>query len=195
MNFTQKYTLTTVTLFSLLNSSLRVIVSFQFILIFAIIDYGQPQYGDYVYPEWAQLIGWLVFLLVIGWIPGVAIYQICKQNGNIKQVIYSQIPPDLKKNCGSIRLNVLFLCNYNWVWDCIVTKVIKLSCRQFILWIFYTILSFQFVNVVIIIVFVVSPQCHSRPFPFQVLDLKLSLICHYNSYYKIIFTNIFGLFI
>ena len=59
---------------------------FQFILIFAIIDYGQPQYGEYVYPGWAQLIGWLVFGCVIGWIPGVAVYQVCKQKGSIQQV-------------------------------------------------------------------------------------------------------------
>ena len=61
-------------------------ICFQFILVFSFIDYGQPQYGNYIYPGWAQLIGWLICVCVMIWIPVVAIFQTCKQKGSIKRV-------------------------------------------------------------------------------------------------------------
>ena len=59
---------------------------FQFIFMFAIIDYGPPEYGSYLYPQWAQLLGWLTSASILAWIPGIAIYEVCRQEGDIKQV-------------------------------------------------------------------------------------------------------------
>ena len=58
--------------------------------MFAIIDYGPPEYGSYLYPQWAQLLGWLTSASILAWIPGVAIYEVCRQEGGIKQVRYKQ---------------------------------------------------------------------------------------------------------
>ena len=61
---------------------------FQFIFVFAMIDYGPPEYGSYLYPQWAQLLGWLTSASILAWIPGVAIYEVCRQEGGIKKVRY-----------------------------------------------------------------------------------------------------------
>ena len=38
---------------------------FQFILIYSWVDYSEVTYGDYVYPQWAAGLGWLMTLAVV----------------------------------------------------------------------------------------------------------------------------------
>ncbi|CAG0900084.1 unnamed protein product [Cyprideis torosa] len=47
---------------------------FQGILIFSLVDYTPAKYDDYVYPGWAQCLGWFMALISIAMIPIFAIY-------------------------------------------------------------------------------------------------------------------------
>uniref|UniRef100_A0A646QC04 Transporter n=1 Tax=Hemiscolopendra marginata TaxID=943146 RepID=A0A646QC04_9MYRI len=50
-----------------------------FILLFNFVDFTPPKYANYVYPAWALAIGWMMTLISIIVIPGVAVYKICTQ--------------------------------------------------------------------------------------------------------------------
>ncbi len=58
----------------------------QFILIFSFIDIKPPSYGDYVYPWWASVIGWLLSLVSVTAIPFVAFMKISQAKGPIIHV-------------------------------------------------------------------------------------------------------------
>ncbi|CAG2167879.1 unnamed protein product, partial [Oppiella nova] len=54
-----------------------------FILIFSLIDLKPATYGDYVYPWWASVIGWMLSLVSVAAIPFVAVLKITKMRGPI----------------------------------------------------------------------------------------------------------------
>lgn len=57
------------------------------IFIFYIVQYKPVTYGgDYQYPWWAQLIGCLLSLSSMIWIPAYAIYYLCMMPGSFKEV-------------------------------------------------------------------------------------------------------------
>ena len=50
------------------------------------MGYEPLTYEDYVYPVWANVIGWLIALSSVAMIPGVAIYKIIITPGTFAQV-------------------------------------------------------------------------------------------------------------
>ncbi|KAL0194205.1 hypothetical protein M9458_012501, partial [Cirrhinus mrigala] len=44
------------------------------ILVFSVIQFKPARYEDYVYPPWAQGVGWLIALASIIWIPIAAVH-------------------------------------------------------------------------------------------------------------------------
>ena len=59
----------------------------QFVLIFAWVDYSPARYGNYVYPLWADALGWLMSFSVVIWIPVYAVFAVWKEyDGNLLQV-------------------------------------------------------------------------------------------------------------
>ena len=63
--------------------------SFQITLGFAIFTYALPAYGDYEYPTWAIVIGWLISTSSLVPIPIYLVYRIYKTPGTIVEVIYA----------------------------------------------------------------------------------------------------------
>ena len=55
-------------------------------LFFAWIDYHPAHYGDYYFPAWADGLGWLMSLCSVIFIPILAIYQLCKEDGSFMEV-------------------------------------------------------------------------------------------------------------
>ncbi|KAL4226537.1 hypothetical protein ACF0H5_014522 [Mactra antiquata] len=55
-------------------------IGITFILIFAWIDYSSVTYGDYIYPGWVDVIGWLLAIVSVIFIPAVMIYKLCKED-------------------------------------------------------------------------------------------------------------------
>lgn len=60
------------------NFGLNIFFLFQFILFFNWVEYKPATYGHYVYPLWADAVGWIVGLLPVFVIFAVAFQQICK---------------------------------------------------------------------------------------------------------------------
>ncbi|XP_025159006.1 sodium-dependent dopamine transporter isoform X2 [Harpegnathos saltator] len=56
-----------------------------FIIVYGLMGYEPLTYEDYVYPVWANILGWLIACSSIIMIPGMAIYKIMKTPGSIIQ--------------------------------------------------------------------------------------------------------------
>ena len=50
----------------------------QAIFLFSLVKYQRLKYEDYVYPGWAEAIGWMIALGSMLWIPGVALVKVIK---------------------------------------------------------------------------------------------------------------------
>jgi len=50
------------------------------------MGYEPLSYEDYVYPVWANILGWLIACSSIIMIPGMAIYKISSTSGSFIQV-------------------------------------------------------------------------------------------------------------
>lgn len=58
----------------------------QFIIVYGLIGYEPLTYEDYVYPPWANALGWTIAGSSVAMIPGMAIYKLIVTPGSIKQV-------------------------------------------------------------------------------------------------------------
>ncbi|KAK2169497.1 hypothetical protein LSH36_9g04017 [Paralvinella palmiformis] len=47
------------------------------VMVFTLVRFTSSSYGDFQYPLWSDIMGWLVVCLEISFIPGVAIYKVC----------------------------------------------------------------------------------------------------------------------
>ncbi|XP_038151362.1 sodium- and chloride-dependent GABA transporter ine isoform X1 [Cyprinodon tularosa] len=61
----------------------------------SIIQYTPPRYGEYMYPLWARLVGWVISLVSIVWIPLCAIHEIYNSEGSLLQRIKTSLTPTL----------------------------------------------------------------------------------------------------
>lgn len=83
----------------------------QVILVFSIIQFKPARYGDYVFPAWAQGVGWVIAMASIIWIPLAAIHTLWVLPGSLMQVtyIYHLLSPSPSK---TINTNVnVFPCH------------------------------------------------------------------------------------
>uniref|UniRef100_A0A8C7S3H0 Transporter n=1 Tax=Oncorhynchus mykiss TaxID=8022 RepID=A0A8C7S3H0_ONCMY len=58
------------------------------ILVFTIIQFKPARYEDYVYPPWAQGIGWVIAMASIIWIPLGALHTLWVLPGSFTEVLY-----------------------------------------------------------------------------------------------------------
>ncbi|KAM6907479.1 sodium- and chloride-dependent GABA transporter ine [Xenentodon cancila] len=63
------------------------------ILIFSIIQFKPARYEDYIFPPWAQGVGWLIALASIIWIPLGAIHTLLVLPGSLKQKLKLSVTP------------------------------------------------------------------------------------------------------
>lgn len=63
------------------------------ILIFSIIQFKPARYEDYVFPPWAQGVGWVIALASIIWIPLGAIHTLWVLPGSFRQKLKLSIKP------------------------------------------------------------------------------------------------------
>ncbi|XP_060847469.1 sodium-dependent noradrenaline transporter-like isoform X2 [Rhopalosiphum padi] len=75
------------------------------VVTFALIDHKPLSYNGYVYPEWAEWLGWTLAFSSILMIPGMAIVQMCRASGSFKKRLAYNITPlnereSMEKNKG-----------------------------------------------------------------------------------------------
>ncbi|XP_056910761.1 sodium-dependent dopamine transporter-like [Takifugu flavidus] len=64
------------------------------ILIFSIIQFKPARYEDYVFPPWAQGIGWVITMASIFWIPVAAFHTLWILPGSFMQRLKLSIIPN-----------------------------------------------------------------------------------------------------
>uniref|UniRef100_A0AAQ6AQB3 Transporter n=1 Tax=Amphiprion ocellaris TaxID=80972 RepID=A0AAQ6AQB3_AMPOC len=52
------------------------------ILVWSVITFVPPTYGEVPYPPWGLALGWLMIAFILLWIPAVAVYKLIKAKGN-----------------------------------------------------------------------------------------------------------------
>ncbi|KAJ3603764.1 hypothetical protein NHX12_028505 [Muraenolepis orangiensis] len=65
------------------------------ILVSSIVQYSPAHYGDYVYPVWADTMGWGISLLSIVWIPLGALQEIWRNEGSFLQRVKHAMKPTI----------------------------------------------------------------------------------------------------
>ncbi|XP_054905309.1 sodium- and chloride-dependent GABA transporter ine [Poeciliopsis prolifica] len=65
------------------------------ILVTSIVQYMPPRYGEYMYPLWAELVGWVISLVSIVWIPLCAVHEIYNSKGSLLQRIKNALAPTI----------------------------------------------------------------------------------------------------
>ncbi|KAM7338365.1 hypothetical protein ACRRTK_001849 [Alexandromys fortis] len=63
------------------------------ILVWSLVKFHRPDYGDIPYPDWGVALGWCMIIFCIIWIPIMAIIKIIQAEGNIIQRIISCCRP------------------------------------------------------------------------------------------------------
>ncbi|MBZ3875568.1 Sodium- and chloride-dependent neutral and basic amino acid transporter B(0+) [Sciurus carolinensis] len=63
------------------------------ILIWSLVKFQRPMYGEISYPDWGVALGWCMIIFCIIWIPIVAVIKIVQAQGNIFQRIVSCCKP------------------------------------------------------------------------------------------------------
>lgn len=63
------------------------------VVTFALIDHQPLSYNGYMYPEWAEWLGWTLAFSSILMIPGMAIVQMCRASGSFKKRLAYNITP------------------------------------------------------------------------------------------------------
>ncbi|CAJ1051706.1 putative sodium- and chloride-dependent neutral and basic amino acid transporter B(0+) [Xyrichtys novacula] len=51
------------------------------ILVWSLITFELPTYGDIQFPVWGLALGWLMALFILLWIPGIAVYKLIRADG------------------------------------------------------------------------------------------------------------------
>ncbi|KAJ8266350.1 hypothetical protein GJAV_G00129400 [Gymnothorax javanicus] len=63
------------------------------ILVFSIIQFKPARYENYVYPPWAQGIGWLIAMASIIWIPIAAVHTLWVLPGSFTEKLLKSVSP------------------------------------------------------------------------------------------------------
>lgn len=59
---------------------------FQFVVVVSIVTFRPPHYGDYVFPEWANALGWAIAASSMSMVPIYAAYKFCSLSGSLREV-------------------------------------------------------------------------------------------------------------
>ena len=58
----------------------------QILWVFTIAMFEPIAYGEYVFPPWANAIGWFLALFSMLMIPGTILFKLCKAEGSLAEV-------------------------------------------------------------------------------------------------------------
>jgi hypothetical protein len=72
----------------------------QFIIVYGLMGYEPLTYEQYVYPVWANVLGWVIAGSSISMIPGMAVYKLATTPGTLMQVSHCS---DCVTRCSLLR--------------------------------------------------------------------------------------------
>uniref|UniRef100_A0A3Q2PLJ1 Si:ch211-225b11.1 n=1 Tax=Fundulus heteroclitus TaxID=8078 RepID=A0A3Q2PLJ1_FUNHE len=75
----------------------------------SIVQYTPPRYGEYMYPTWAEFVGWVITLVSIIWIPLCAVHELYTSKGSLLQRIQKAVTPTLDLDALDPQLEKLNL--------------------------------------------------------------------------------------
>lgn len=58
----------------------------QFVVVVSVVTSRPPHYGDYVFPAWANALGWAVAASSMSLVPVYAAYKLCSLPGSLREV-------------------------------------------------------------------------------------------------------------
>lgn len=59
---------------------------FQFVVVVSIATFRPPHYGGYIFPEWANALGWTIAASSMSVVPIYAAYKFCSLPGSSREV-------------------------------------------------------------------------------------------------------------
>lgn len=68
-----------------------------FIIVYGLMGYEPLTYEGYVYPTWANVLGWLIAMSSVACIPGMAIYKLIVTPGTFLEVSFTNYLSNLPK--------------------------------------------------------------------------------------------------
>ena len=63
------------------------------ILVFSWINYEGSTYDDYIFPDWANVLGWCITFSSVVCVPIVAIWKICHEEGSLVARVQKLMQP------------------------------------------------------------------------------------------------------
>ncbi|XP_006917226.1 sodium-dependent dopamine transporter [Pteropus alecto] len=65
-----------------------------FVVVVSVVTSRPPHYGDYVFPEWANALGWAVAASSMSLVPVYAAYKLCSLPGSLREKVAYAITPE-----------------------------------------------------------------------------------------------------
>lgn len=87
-------------------SCLTCVCWFQFVVVVSIVTFRPPHYGAYIFPDWANALGWVIATSSMAMVPIYAAYKFCSLPGSFREVgiwtrrlHLSARPPERLRGC------------------------------------------------------------------------------------------------
>lgn len=64
---------------------------FQYVVVVSIVTFRPPHYGAYIFPDWANALGWIIATSSMAMVPIYATYKFCSLPGSFREVGISSI--------------------------------------------------------------------------------------------------------
>ncbi|XP_004845195.1 sodium-dependent dopamine transporter isoform X1 [Heterocephalus glaber] len=65
-----------------------------FVVVVSVVTFRPPHYGAYIFPAWANVLGWVVATSSMAMVPIYAVYKFCSLPGSFRQKLAQAITPE-----------------------------------------------------------------------------------------------------
>ncbi|KAJ1203896.1 hypothetical protein NDU88_007677 [Pleurodeles waltl] len=65
-----------------------------FVVVVSIVTFNPPNYGNYIFPEWANIVGWIIAISSMAMVPIYATYKFCRLPGSFREKLAYAITPE-----------------------------------------------------------------------------------------------------
>uniref|UniRef100_F7BDK0 Transporter n=2 Tax=Ornithorhynchus anatinus TaxID=9258 RepID=F7BDK0_ORNAN len=77
-----------------------------FVVVVSIVTFKPPNYGNYIFPTWANMIGWFIAVSSMSMVPIYATYKFCSLPGSFREKLAQAISPERERDLaesGKVR--------------------------------------------------------------------------------------------